>query len=113
MSVEDARQRLAGHVEAVALERQFQLDKWGEQSLEFLRGAEDIGTQHNFNIQLAAYQAINDEAGGGYDWFTVLMEEVYEAFVETDPANQREELLQVAAVALAIVNDIDKKEEGK
>lgn len=48
------------------------------------------------------------EKGEG-TWRLVLEEEVCEAFGETDPARLREELLQVAAVALRWVNAIDER----
>jgi hypothetical protein len=41
------------------------------------------------------------------------MEEVYEAFAETEPENQREEMIQVAAVAVQIIEYLDRcKEEA-
>jgi hypothetical protein len=42
------------------------------------------------------------------------MEEVYEAFSETDTAKQREEMIQVAAAAVQIIKCLDRRmEEGK
>jgi hypothetical protein len=40
---------------------------------------------------------------------TIALEEVFEALVETDPAKLRDELLQVAAVAVAWVEAIDRR----
>ena len=58
-----------------------------------------------------ASQAHSDrqEAAGTITWTDILLEEVFEALAETDPARLREELVQVAAVALAIVEDLDWK----
>lgn len=45
-------------------------------------------------------------------WIVILMEEVGEvarAIFEDDPANYREELLQVAAVAVAAIEAFDRK----
>ena len=45
-------------------------------------------------------------------WMTILMEEVGEvarAVLEEDPSNYREELIQVAAVAVAAVEAFDRK----
>ncbi|MEY9934267.1 hypothetical protein ABH926_008932 [Catenulispora sp. GP43] len=39
----------------------------------------------------------------------MLLEEVYEALAEVDPAALRAELVQVAAVAAAWVEDIDSR----
>lgn len=44
-------------------------------------------------------------------WFTILLEEVGEAAraaLESDPANYREEMVQVAAVAMAAVESFDR-----
>lgn len=43
-------------------------------------------------------------------WMAILLEEVLEAAVETDPQRLREELIQVAAVAVKWVEDIDQRE---
>jgi hypothetical protein len=42
-------------------------------------------------------------------WDGVLREEVYEALAEADPAARRAELIQVAAVAVAMVEQIDRE----
>jgi hypothetical protein len=41
------------------------------------------------------------------------MEEVLEAFLETSPEKQREEMIQVAAVAVAIIERLDRQIEGE
>ncbi|QCX81095.1 hypothetical protein C9F11_37560 [Streptomyces sp. YIM 121038] len=48
-------------------------------------------------------------ANGGPDWRAILLEEVYEALAEEDPARLRAELVQVAAVAVAWVQAIDRR----
>ena len=101
--------RLEKHLAEVEAERTRHLDKWGEQSLE-LHSFNELG-MHSLQVQLDSARYLNDYAGGGYDWYTVLHEEMLEAFTETDPRKQREEFIQVAAVALAIVNDLDRKSE--
>ena len=47
------------------------------------------------------------QKNGLLTWHEILEEEVHEAYVETDPSRLREELIQVAAVALSWVRDID------
>jgi NTP pyrophosphatase (non-canonical NTP hydrolase) len=49
---------------------------------------------------------------GDIAWHTILLEEVYEAFSETNPAKQREEMVQVAAVAVQIIEYLDRKMEA-
>jgi hypothetical protein len=43
-------------------------------------------------------------------WDGVLLEEVYEALAETDPAKLRAELIQVAAVAMTWAEAIDRRQ---
>jgi hypothetical protein len=48
-------------------------------------------------------------ADGTATWLDVVLEETYEAFAETDPALLRAELVQVAAMAIRWINDIDQR----
>lgn len=48
---------------------------------------------------------------GRLAWDGVLLEEVYEALAERDPARQRAELVQVAAVAVAAIEALDRRRE--
>jgi hypothetical protein len=50
-------------------------------------------------------------AAGLGTWWHILLEEVYEALAEDDPAALRRELLQVAAVAIRWVDAIDNREQ--
>lgn len=78
-------------VRKVLFEREKQMDKWGHQ-------------RHDPTI-----------------WMSILTEEVGEAFQainstlfsgkETDPDNLKEELIQVAAVAIAIIEQLEEDEE--
>lgn len=91
-------------------ERLAQLEKWGEQTrpshydevfrLQFSRAAE-------------RWKEINDarESETEVTWDGVLLEEVYEALAEEDPQRIRAELIQVAAVAMAWVQDLDDQEQ--
>lgn len=49
---------------------------------------------------------------GAVTWQDILYEEVAEAFAEHDPAALRRELVQVAAVAVAWIEDIDSQGDG-
>jgi hypothetical protein len=46
---------------------------------------------------------------GTLTWVEVLREEVYEAFAESDPERLREELIQVAAVAVRWAQALDQR----
>lgn len=92
--------------EAVDAERQAQLAKWGDQ-----RHADGTGAEH--------YVAMADEARedverfvaqhSGPEWALILLEEVYEALAESDPAQLRTELIQAAAVIAAWIYDLDHR----
>ena len=93
-------------------ERARQDAKWGEQNHPDGTGpkvawgrlahAED----HVRDARLACQSAA---ARGDVTWRHIAQEKIYEAFAETDPANLRAELIQVAAVAVAWVQAIDRR----
>ncbi|WP_199800656.1 hypothetical protein [Streptomyces marianii] len=92
--------------EAVDTERQAQLAKWGDQKHR-------DGTCAEYYVGMAD-QARNDvehaaESLNGPRWSLILLEEVYEALAETDPAKLRAELIQVAAVCAAWIHDLDTR----
>lgn len=89
---------------SVRLERQRQTDKWGVQDLP--DGTGDL------------FERLRDMVTAECDIATdlnrltyrhVLLEEVYEALAESDPAKLRAELVQVAAVAIQWVEAIDRR----
>lgn len=92
----------------VMAERLRQDQKWGDQT-------HDIFTYPDAESERLRHEAAATQCKMAYHyssepgWDLILMEEVYEAFSETNPAAQREEFIQVAAVALAIVEDLDRK----
>jgi hypothetical protein len=99
----------------IHLERHRQMNKWGVQvhpngtdpTLRIIGGyARDL---------LVDVQGDNDhrESDGTSTWFRILFEEVLEAAVEQDEIRLREELVQIAAVAVAWVEDIDREEEDE
>ena len=88
-------------------ERHMQDAKWGEQD-------HPNGTSgHNFKREADhARRACNKAAQNGtVTWFHILREEFWEAMSETDDKRLRAELIQVAAVATAWVEAIDRKAE--
>lgn len=96
--------RLARVSSDISEERFAQEHKWGQQNLP-------DGTHETFtyeaNIRRASCQAA--ARADTVTWRHVLLEEVYEALAETDPAALRTELIQVAAVAAAWVEAIDRR----
>lgn len=48
-------------------------------------------------------------AGGANTWMHIMREEVWEALSETDRVKLREELVQVASVAVAWIEDLDEQ----
>jgi hypothetical protein len=91
-------------------ERERQNEKWGEQNHLMLNVP---FTTAGMRQQEKIYKQLNNSARD-VSWFGILMEEVYESFAETDPARQREEMIQVAAVAVQIIECLDRHmEEGK
>jgi hypothetical protein len=91
----------------ISEERKRQDGKWGEQNHPML----DVPFTHGGMLSQAdTYKKINDN-GSNPSWFAILMEEVYEAFAETDPAKQRKEMIQVAAVAVQIIECLDRRME--
>jgi hypothetical protein len=85
-------------------ERHRQNDKWGEQN-------HPDGTHEARAIAADFHRCECQEAArcGLVTWRHILMEEVAEAFAETDAAKLREELIQVAAVAVSWVEAIDRR----
>jgi hypothetical protein len=83
-------------------ERAAQDGVWGEQH-------HPLGTDEGYVSVAAHWRSTCDAADslGIVTWRDILLEEVYEALAETDPQKARAELIQVAAVALSMVEDID------
>lgn len=86
-------------------ERIRQNDQWGEQNHPDGTSITSHKRQAD-NRRWLCDQAAKD---GKVTWKHILDEEVYEAFAETDPVKLREELIQVAAVAVAWVEAIDRR----
>lgn len=86
-------------------ERVEQLRKWGVQHHEF-RTVFPETAQAYYREMEAYYKSVFKEQGPAAGWDAILLEEVYEALAEDDPEKRAKELIQVAAVALAIIEDI-------
>ncbi|GKQ39533.1 hypothetical protein [Streptomyces sp. A012304] len=95
--------------EEIDAERQRQLTKFGEQH-------HPDGTGYPGSEKLADFwrrkcqRAFDDGEG---TWGHVLLEEVFEAMAEADPAKLRTELVQIAAVCAAWLADLDSREGAR
>lgn len=101
-----SRGKWFGVLRQVAAERALQDLRWGEQN-----HPDGTGLPGDAACAVMA-RAVCDrshKAGRG-TWRQILDEEVCEALAETDPARLRAELIQVAAVAVAWVEAIDRRE---
>ncbi|MCY7402308.1 MAG: hypothetical protein LH477_15385 [Nocardioides sp.] len=100
----DRIDRIAGEI---AAERRRQVTRWGQQDHPSVGPA---GTEP-FVPVVERWKAVNDARmeSGAHSWDAILLEEVFEALVESDPARRRAELIQVAAVAAAEIESIDRR----
>lgn len=97
---------ISGIIDAIVLERIEQEDKWGKQVRPML-GGEATVIRDNLKSLADKWKAINNRSMGGDAWYRILLEKVYEAVSEPDMDKMREELVQVAAVAVEIIEAID------
>lgn len=86
-------------------ERVRQQDKWGEQNHEDGTGNLCFVSEADFR-RARCESAFADGVG---TWTDILLEEVWEALAERDPEKLREELVQVAAVAVSWVEALDRR----
>ncbi|GAB2882748.1 hypothetical protein [Streptomyces mayteni] len=110
----------------VANTRRRQDIRWGEQNHPALAPCgDDTATRAAYEADADRWKGINDERAKASAptagcpegaaphthtaWDGILLEEVYEALAEEDPAAIRAELVQVAAVAVAWVEAIDRR----
>lgn len=88
------------HLERIRQDQKFGMDR------TMPNGTGGPGLGH---VRAAAQRAcfVAFDLGNG-TWRHILQEEVAEAFAESDPARLREELVQIAAVAVAWIEGIDR-----
>jgi hypothetical protein len=86
-------------------------EKWGEQNHPMTRSIEAPGL---FRIlaDKKKYENQTNDSEGNAMWANILLEEVYEAFAETEPEKQREEMIQTAAVAVQIIECLNRRMEA-
>lgn len=96
-----------GPLAEVAAERRAQDAKWGEQNHPDGTGAAYPSAQNMADtVRRLCQQAASE---GTATWRHILTEETYEALAEDDPTQLRAELLQVAAVAVAWIEALDRR----
>lgn len=95
-------------LEEIQAERKRQDDKWGEQNHPFTdlkpKDASYLAAEYKEACDFSA-------ASGGVDWEIILLEEVYEALEQAAHKNVkefREELIQTAAVVVAMIECLDR-----
>lgn len=98
-----AQHPVMGVLQEVYDERVHQDERFGEQD-------RSNGTHAGFEeYATRARQLVDSFAPGTCPWFLILCEEFFEAGAETDTDALRKELIQVAAVAIAWVENIDRR----
>ncbi|MFF4576892.1 hypothetical protein ACFY15_00545 [Streptomyces sp. NPDC001373] len=108
---------LAAFAEEVDAERSRQLAKFGDQRHPDMTGdaTAQCDARLMFDEWAEQYRQINNghldqrDTDPRLDWTGILLEEVYEALAEPDPARLRAELIQIAAICQAWVSDIDRR----
>lgn len=96
-------------LQEVLAERVRQDEKWGEQNHPDGTGISPEQQKLADQARAVCQQVFAEGRG---DWAHVLFEEVREALAESSPASLRAELVQVAAVAVAWIEAIDRRTEG-
>lgn len=101
-------------------ERLRQDERWGQQNHStYFPGLETVSAQ-GYAREATRLKSLNDQTVAelntqGYasdrncTWDTIFREEVYEALAEEDPQKRRAELVQAAAVAVAMIECIDRE----
>lgn len=97
-------ERTADILADIKVERDRQMRKWGEQNHPLGFGEKGSRESANFARALCDARAKN----GTVTWADILSEEYHEARAEGGLEEAREELIQVAAVAVAMVDWIDR-----
>lgn len=107
----------------VRAELEAQDEKWGETDHPAFTGPKavdrseyfDKGMRDAYNRELNDVRHANDIAkftGGEIGWDTILREEVLESLTAETTADMKKELIQVAATALAWLEDIERQERN-
>lgn len=100
----------------VAEERSRQDETWGQQDYPVHDRRDPDGSDYwsaSFGTMADNLKALGKRLGKDDNGMRILLEEVFEAGAETSPVKIREELVQVAAVAVMIAESLDRAEAKK
>ncbi len=100
-------------LEDVLSECERQERRWGTQDHPNGTGPSTPNDWGLISAEEAKYEYELRAKHGTVTWVSILLEEVLEAFEESDPKRLREELVQVAAVATSWIAAIDRAAKGK
>lgn len=98
----------------IMAERERQLAKWGKQHRPNVREGQDQAARASIRDYLRKRCDESEERGpfygftGGASWQEILEEECWESYAEDSKDALRKELIQVAAVAVAWIEDLDE-----
>ena len=82
---------------------------WGVQSHP-IKPSDHEFTRRFVDLDRNAKDSCNTNAANGFiTWYDILWEEFCEVFAEDDPIKQREELVQLNAVSLAMIEYLDRR----
>lgn len=113
LRLEDVRQHTKSVMLEVMRERLAQEKQWGTQNHP-IRPAKGPWRRHELKDIATWMKSLCEvrRERGEMTWRDILLEEVHEVFAEEDPEKQREELIQVMAVAAAMIDNIDRDAEA-
>ena len=97
-----------GVLTEVLMERHAQFARWGEQNYPDGTGPYELSGRWSFNPEVQKVRIAARVRRGWLGWSDILADEVAAAFVEEDQKLLRSELVQVAAVAVAWIEKIDR-----
>lgn len=114
--IEKVSEQTPDVLQEIDAERVSQDVKWGVQSHPMHFFGEDVryyadmaeSWKRSNAARVREATKLGRPKGANCAWDGILLEEVFEALAETDPAAQRVELIQVAAVAVAMIEHIDR-----
>lgn len=94
-------------------ERKNQHDKWGEQDHPMIYGdsknIKRINRLYFDKAQAQKYSNNKPHVDDPISWLEIIFEEFCEIFAESDIEKQREELIQMVAVGVQIIENIDRR----
>ena len=96
----------------VRQERERQHAKWGQQDVPIVP-VSVLNQVAMHGLMADTWKSLNDQRvqDGDLAWDGIVLEEVYEAFAETDLEKARAELVQPAATCVAAIEAIDRRSE--